>query len=165
MVCEINNVYVLDRDSLLYCFSAEDHYATSKIEMQALLSTLKRFGEHVIKEDIKHIQFANKIFLYFDHEDLTFICEARLFHETQDYKKIIEALMFFLRAYSCEFYDKNKLIVQQWKNTRRIDTFYFQEEYEELKDMFYKKQLQIGEQRFSEQWTDKIAERLEFALF
>jgi len=165
MACEITNVYVLDQHSLLYCFSAVDHYTTSKIEMQALLSTLKRFGEYVIKDDIKHIQFASKIFMYIDHEDLTFICEAQLFHDNHDYKMVMDALVFFLRAYSCEFYDKNYHVVKRWRISHRIDNFDFHEEYERLKDLFNKRLEREYRQKPAEQWTDKIADRLETALF
>ena len=161
----IHNVFVMDRASSLYCFSTKNHFSTNQIEMQALLSTLKRFGEFVVKDDIRHIQFGSKIFIYLDYESLTFIVEAEVPYDHGNYRNILYLIQNFLEEFATRFYWKNENEIKLWQKTNRIDIFQFSYEFEHLKLSFEKKLKKSFLKEAPEPWVEKIAERLRIALF
>jgi len=155
----------MDAVSSLYCFSTRDHYVTSQLEMQALLSTLKRFGEFVVRDDIKHIQFGNKIFVYFDYRGLTFIMEAQVSYNHGNYSNVLDLMREFLEEFAAKFYWKNENEIKLWQETNRIDIFQFSREFEQLKQIFEKQLKKSFPKGVPEPWAQKIAERLSAALF
>ena len=161
----IHNVFVMDAASSLYCFSTQNHYATNQIEMQALLSTLKRFGEYVVKDDIRHIQFDSKIFVYLDYESLTFIVEAEVPYNLGDYGNALDLIRNFLQEFAARFYWKNENEIKVWQKTNRIDIFQFSHEFEYLKISFEKELKKLFRKEAPKLWAEKIAGRLKAALF
>ncbi|NHI92899.1 MAG: hypothetical protein EAX96_10395 [Candidatus Lokiarchaeota archaeon] len=155
----------MDALSSIYCFSAERHYETSQIEMQALLSTLKRFGEFVVNDDIKHIQFSNKIFIYHDYQGLTFIAEAELAYKNKNFQNALKVLQDFLDEFGRTFLVKNQKEINLWRKTNRIDIFKFTREFEDLKFTYEKVLKRPIPRKVLGPWSKKIAERLEMALF